>query len=102
MKIAFKAMNLVIFLNKLGLATLLERANTQFFKVNFQNFLLFYLWVFSCFKVGDNGLNVKCKGLTLCRVQNPVQIKSILYDISDKVLAAVTVKILRSFTMFVR
>ena len=62
------------------------------FKVHFKNFLLIYLWVIWCFKVGDNGVVVSCKGLTLFGSQNPVQIKPILLKISDKVLAAITVK----------
>ena len=56
------------------------------FKVDFQNILLIYLWVLFCFKFGDNGFHVSCKGLTLCRVQTPVQIKPILLEISDLVI----------------
>ena len=75
---------LCLFLNiiSIRLATLLESANKHFFKVKFQNFLLFYIWVYLCFKVGDNGSNVQCNGLTPFRVQIPVQIKSILCEIN--------------------
>ena len=43
---------------KWGLAMLLERVSCFIFKVNFQKFFLFYLWVMLCFKVGDNSADM--------------------------------------------
>ena len=45
---------LCLFLNiiSIRLATLLERANKHFFKVKFQNYLFFYLWVYLCLNTG--------------------------------------------------
>ena len=42
-------------------------------------------------KVGDNGLIVKCKGAVSLREGYPVQIKPILFEISDKVLVTISI-----------
>ena len=36
----------------------LERVGCFFFRVNFKNLILLYLWVFLCLKVGDNDVSV--------------------------------------------
>ena len=64
-----------------GLATVLERANPQIFTVEFQKIFLFFLWVLTCIKVGDNCLVVKCKGAVSLREGYPVQIKPILFEL---------------------
>ena len=42
-----------------GLATLLESANKQIFKVEFENIILFYLKVLFCCNVGASDLVLK-------------------------------------------
>ena len=75
----------------MGLATLLERTNTYFFKVEFQKIFLFFLWLNLCLKVGDNEFGVSTKGLTLCRVHILVQDVSILLRINKYILAVLLV-----------
>ena len=60
------------------LATLLESASWQIFKVNFQKFFLFYLWLILCFKVGDNGDYVFTRGIAIDGVLNPAQNGSVM------------------------
>ena len=69
------------------LATLLERVNCLFFKVNFQKIFLFFLWALLCSKVGDNGDFVFLSSTAMDRVLNPVQIGSVLAKICEKVMA---------------
>ena len=52
------------------LATLLECANIKFFKVNFQNFFLLYLWVIICVKVGKNVSYSEVKCQSSCFSEN--------------------------------
>ena len=58
--------------------------------MNFKNLFFIFLWVFSCFKVGDNVCDISCNGVTKPEVQNLVQIKSILLNICEKVLATIS------------
>ena len=71
---------------------MLECVSCKILKVNFKNIILNFLWVSLCFKVGDNVSNVLCSGVTLTWVQNPTQIRSILVEINEKVLATITIK----------
>ena len=57
-------------MNILGLATLLERVGCFFFKVNFKNLFLIYLWVILCLKVGDNAESVLYSDPTPCWPEN--------------------------------
>ena len=59
--------------------------------MNIKNLILIYLWVLLCYKVGDDGVVILCKVLTLYQGQNPAQIKSILLEINNKVLASIRV-----------
>ena len=54
--------------------------------MNFTKIFLFYLWVLSCSKDGDNCDFVFLNGTAIDRVLNPVMIGSILAKISEKVL----------------
>ena len=58
--------------------------------MEFQKIFLFFLWLNLCLKVGDSEFGVSTKGLTLCKVHIPVQDVSILFRISDKVLASLS------------
>ena len=60
--------------------------------VNLQKIFLFFLWLLTCIKVGENGLNVLSNGVTTARYRNLVGHDSVLLDISEKVLVIITVK----------
>ena len=59
--------------------------------MNLKNIFNFFLWVALCFKVGGDACNVSCNNVTIVRVQNLTPIRSILVNISDKVLATISV-----------
>ena len=50
---------------------MLERVGCFFFKVNFKNLILIYLWVFLCIKVSDNDVLKLNSDATTQWYQNP-------------------------------
>ena len=63
------------------LATLLERVDCLKIKVHFQNIFLFFLWVITCFKVGEYGVDISTQCVSINRHWDVFQIKSILLSI---------------------
>ena len=63
------------------------------FQREFQKYILIFLWVNLCLKVGDSVGNASCSSVTLSRVSNLTQIRPILVDIDDKVLVTITLNL---------
>ena len=57
---------------------LLERVGCFFFRVNFKNLILLYLWVFLCLKVGDNDVSVLSSDATTRWYRYPAHFESVL------------------------
>ena len=60
--------------------------------MNLQKIFLFFSWVYLCLKVGENDSFVWCNCVASTKVYYPVHTKPILREISDKVLATITIK----------
>ena len=76
-----------------SLATLLEGVNNKFFEVNFKNFILLFLWVFSCVKVGNSDVYCDVKCQSACFYNEKSDKCSVSVRISEKY--AVAGKVLR-------
>ena len=68
--------------------------STAYFLKWIKIFILFYLWVLLCSKVGDNHDFLFLSGTAIDRVLNPVQIGPILAKICKKVLSTIMQKLL--------